>query len=1151
MAEVAQFTLKVQNPVQRRVAQVRQDGAWADIDLPVSELVDRLQAQVTQQEAETELLSLAIRELAAELPNSAGVRAQQLLFTNLRETDGEVAAVAQQVTTLDSAVDTRIATAVDALTTRVERNAAMLTAQAARITSLAADLGDVSVTVDRLTFQVASSGVADTLARIMAPGFGFVAGSPGDRESFTVQTVRRNGTKFTVTLTPGGDHTWPSSGAITIQPAGLSNRISLASREALPANVNASGEWAVESGEPIPALAQAQEILEARVDLAENVDGGTTLSQLARWLVKTRVGDLQGGIGLYNDGSTVDLIAQADRFAIVPPGWVGSAGDKRVPFAVINGTVYIDSAAIRDASIRSLAAEDAFLRNLTAQHGLLSTARIEKADIFDLTIGDRIQSVNWNPSASTTTLPPVAGTIDVSSIAFTHKTAGAAGNGHRITIQRRRVSSVSGNGISVSVSASATTITLQGAADSVDYDRADIAAAVNRASGSRVSASGSGVFALSFSGLNTGQTGTLASGAIANGLNQRSFAALSGFQILKSGDVTFNRGTWRGDMRSANYQAGSAGWQLTRDGTIDLNTGNFRGAVQSSNYVAGSAGFRIDAQSGFAEIAAAAIRGRLTAAQIDTSTLRVGFWHFGTTAPAGSLGNVGDFHQNTSNGDVREKTAASTWTLRGNIISAVRAAAAAAATAAGNAQTTADNAATAASSASSAAASAATAAASAQSTATNAASAAGSAATAAAAAQSTATDAASAAGSAATAAAAAQTTATNAASAAGSAATAAAAAQTTATDAASAAGSAATAAAAAQTTATDAASAAGSAATAAAAAQTTATNAASAAGSAQSAASSASSAAASAASAASSAQTTANSANTKADRALAAAAPRQWKPLLIQTTGSASSSSWKTATMAEDFTVFDSLFFVATSFGWGTTAIPVNKIGAAGGNGVAVGFVGDTASGAEYVIRVRRVAGSNTAIQFREFARDSRAVILFEIWGVEFPETGTRGSFGGSTPPPPPPPPPPPTPPPPPPPPPPTPPPPPSGLPAASAGTVSCSWSSSTTISGRLREDGEATLTATTTGGRWDTRSYSWAILDGGGTITGAGSSVTYTPPNISRSERFEARCTVTFRGTGTNARSGTSGTSSNRVTFTIANTVHPPPPPPPGVPGL
>lgn len=42
-------------------------------------------------------------------------------------------------------------------------------------------------------------------------------------------------------------------------------------------------------------------------------------------------------------------------------------------------------------------------------------------------------------------------------------------------------------------------------------------------------------------------------------------------------------------------------------------------------------------------------------------------WHQGTGAPAGGLGAIGDFYLDTDNGDVYEKTGATTWTLRTNI----------------------------------------------------------------------------------------------------------------------------------------------------------------------------------------------------------------------------------------------------------------------------------------------------------------------------------------------------------------------------------------------------------------------------------------------------------------------------------------------------
>ena len=100
----------------------------------------------------------------------------------------------------------------------------------------------------------------------------------------------------------------------------------------------------------IPGLATASafQILEARVSLAEDVEGGTVLSQLARWLVKTTVAGLTGGVGLLNDGSSVKFTVTADKFAVVPPGTpVGGI----VPFSVRGGVVYLNNASIETASL--------------------------------------------------------------------------------------------------------------------------------------------------------------------------------------------------------------------------------------------------------------------------------------------------------------------------------------------------------------------------------------------------------------------------------------------------------------------------------------------------------------------------------------------------------------------------------------------------------------------------------------------------------------------------------------------------------------------------------------------------------------------------------------------------------------------------------
>ena len=105
----------------------------------------------------------------------------------------------------------------------------------------------------------------------------------------------------------------------------------------------------------------------------------------------------------------------------------------------------------------------------------------------------------------------------------------------------------------------------------------------------------------------------------------------------------------------------------------------------------------------------------------------------------------------------------------------------------------------------------------------------------------------------------------------------------------------------------------------------------------------------------------------------------------------------------------------------------------------------------------------------------------------------------------------------------------PSGIPNAIAPTLTIS--DLKTVS----EDETATLTATLTGGHYDTVSYAWTVSSGGGTITGTGASVTYTPPDVSADTNVTVSVTATVTGTGTNAENGTtSSTGTVAEEFTV-----------------
>ena len=142
----------------------------------------------------------------------------------------------------------------------------------------------------------------------------------------------------------------------------------------------------------------AREALEVRVE--DNEDG---LTALARWTVKLTVGDLTGSIGLVNDGGTVRLVIAANRFAIVRPGVTTLTTDD-VIFGVETADpndptdtdkVVMKSAFIARASIDVAHIVDGFLTNLTADKGTIRHALIERGDIFDLTVGNVIQSDNY------------------------------------------------------------------------------------------------------------------------------------------------------------------------------------------------------------------------------------------------------------------------------------------------------------------------------------------------------------------------------------------------------------------------------------------------------------------------------------------------------------------------------------------------------------------------------------------------------------------------------------------------------------------------------------------------------------------------------------------------------------------------------------
>ena len=92
-------------------------------------------------------------------------------------------------------------------------------------------------------------------------------------------------------------------------------------------------------------LAQAQQQLQTKIDTTN----GKVTAIGSLYTVKLNANGLVGGFGVYNDGSTVEAGFDVDTF------WIGSTGqNKKKPFIIQNGTVYIDSAVISKISANQI-----------------------------------------------------------------------------------------------------------------------------------------------------------------------------------------------------------------------------------------------------------------------------------------------------------------------------------------------------------------------------------------------------------------------------------------------------------------------------------------------------------------------------------------------------------------------------------------------------------------------------------------------------------------------------------------------------------------------------------------------------------------------------------------------------------------------------
>ena len=360
-----------------------------------------LDARVVTNASGVSANATAITSLSALVSGKADASALQALDARVVTNASGVSANATAITSLSALVSGKAdASALQALDARVVTNASGVSANATAITSLSAL---VSGKADTSALQALDARVVTNADGVSANATAITSLSAlvgGMAGALALQALDAR----VVTNTEGVS---ANATAITSLIAVVDGKADASALQALDALVVTNAMGVSANATAITALssmlegaptAQALELLQTRVTSVENLEGETQVASLARWTVKLQVGDLIGGIGLLNDGETVRLHVAADRFAIFPPGITG--GDV-VPFIVDDGRVYIDIAMIRDATINTAKIVDGFLETLTAVHGRMAFASIAQGDIFDLTIGNIIQSVNFSHVART------------------------------------------------------------------------------------------------------------------------------------------------------------------------------------------------------------------------------------------------------------------------------------------------------------------------------------------------------------------------------------------------------------------------------------------------------------------------------------------------------------------------------------------------------------------------------------------------------------------------------------------------------------------------------------------------------------------------------------------------------------------------------
>ena len=340
-----------------------------------------LSNRVAANETSISTIQTDVTSLTTTVGTKADTTALTALSNRVDTTESDITTVQSDITSLTTNVNTRATqTALDTLSQSVTANANTIASEQTKLTSLTTTVsgkadsssltalsGRVDVTESDIT--VINSEITALEARIVGTNLGpetnsFTGTTRALAEASRDRYFTNNPTKLAqydaddsinIRLTWGvlrvyqfrRESAWvdngevePTATAVTTLNATVTQHTT--SIDANTTNITANSQAITALTSTVAGIdVAAISTLETKVTNIENVDGSTTLAGLARWLVKTQVNDLVGGVGLYNDGETVDFIIAASRFAVVPTGWEGADSEKRIPFAVITDHRYV------------------------------------------------------------------------------------------------------------------------------------------------------------------------------------------------------------------------------------------------------------------------------------------------------------------------------------------------------------------------------------------------------------------------------------------------------------------------------------------------------------------------------------------------------------------------------------------------------------------------------------------------------------------------------------------------------------------------------------------------------------------------------------------------------------------------------------------